>query len=275
MYKTYSIIIISIIMIVASPLFIYGQETQTTPFYTYRIVHTYPHDPDAFTQGLIYHDGVLYESTGLWGRSSLRKVALETGKVLQTSQLDDKYFGEGITLWQDQLVQLTWKTNRGFVYNLQTFEKLKDFTYATEGWGITHDEDKLIMSDGSDTLYFLNPQTFERIGVLPVRDQNNKPVANLNELEYINGEIFANIWYTNKLARISPKTGQVLGWIDLTGLNPVSFSGDNSQAVLNGIAYDEKGKRLFVTGKLWPKLFEIELMPCQQGRGDRCYHFKR
>jgi glutamine cyclotransferase len=258
-----------------SLLFVYSQETRTTPFYTYRIVHTYPHDPDAFTQGLIYHDGVLYESTGLWGRSALRKVELETGKVLQTSQLNDNYFGEGITLWQDQLIQLTWKTNRGFVYNLQTFEKLKDFTYSTEGWGITHDADKLIMSDGSDTLYFLNPQTFERIGTLPVRDQNSKPVVNLNELEYINGEIFANIWYTNKLARISPKTGQVLGWIDLTGLNPESSSGSDSQAVLNGIAYDETGKRLFVTGKLWPELFEIELIPCRQGRGDRCYHFKR
>lgn len=274
-YKNFSILVITII-IATSPLFVYSQETQTIPFYTYRIIHIYPHDSDAFTQGLIYHDGVLYESTGLWGRSSLRKVELETGKVLQTNRLDDQYFGEGLTLWQDQLIQLTWKTNIGFVYNLQTFEKLKDFTYATEGWGITHDEDKLIMSDGTDTLYFLNSQTFERIGTLPVRDQNNKPVANLNELEYINGEIFANIWYTNKLARISPQTGQVLGWIDLTGLNPLASSSGNSQAVLNGIAYDEKGKRLFVTGKLWPKLFEIELMPCQQGRGDiRCYHFKR
>lgn len=228
------------------------------PVYSYRIINAYPHDPQAFTQGLIYHNDHIYESTGLWGRSSLRKVELKTGKVLQIRRLQRHLFGEGITRWQNQIIQLTWRSRIGFVYRSKTFEELGRFTYKTEGWGITHDGQKLIMSDGTDKLYFLNAKTFERIGQIQVRD-NNKPIFKLNELEYIEGEIFANVWQTDYIARISPSTGQVLGWIDLSGLLEIEPS-KRHESVLNGIAYDELGKRLFVTGKLWPKLFEIQVV---------------
>lgn len=252
--------IVTVIFMTFSPLKADEHATKT-PIYGYRIINTYPHDPYAFTQGLIYDKGVLYESTGLWGRSSLRKVDLKTGNVLQIHRLDKRYFGEGIALWQDKMIQLTWRSQMGFVYQRQTFEKLKHFAYATEGWGITHDGEKLIMSDGTDTLSFLNPETFEKIGQIQVRDQN-KPVVRLNELEYVNGEIFANVLMNHQIARISPKTGQVLGWINLTGLvDEIKLAGySRKRAVLNGIAYDETGKRLFVTGKLWPRLFEIQLV---------------
>ncbi|NEP12161.1 MAG: glutaminyl-peptide cyclotransferase [Symploca sp. SIO2C1] len=237
------------------------EQQSQTPVYTYSIVKTYPHDREAFTQGLIYHDGVLYEGTGLRGKSSLRRVELETGKVLQIHPLNRRYFGEGITLWENRIIQLTWTSQKGFVYNPETFEKLREFTYRTEGWGITHDTKRLIMSDGTDTLYFLNPDTFEEIGSIQVQYQD-KPVTHLNELEYINGEIFANVWQTDLIARISPQTGRVLSWIDLTGLleSESQLSSYGSEDVLNGIAYDELGDRLFVTGKLWPKLFEIKLV---------------
>lgn len=226
--------------------------------YGYRIVNTYPHDPHAFTQGLIYHEGVLYEGTGLRGRSSIRKVVLETGEVLQTREIDEQFFGEGITLWNDQIIELTWQSHKGFVYDRETFEFQRAFSYPTEGWGITHDGSKLIMSDGTENLYFLDPTTFEEIGRVQVKD-GGQPVVHLNELEYINGEVFANVWQTNRVARISPETGRVLGWIDLAGL--LNAKDRNGQAdVLNGIAYDSEGQRLFVTGKLWPKLFEIELV---------------
>ena len=227
--------------------------------YSYRIVKTYPHDPEAFLQGLIYHKGVLYEGTGLKGRSSLRRVELETGKVLQIHKLERRYFGEGIALWQDKIIQLTWRSQVGFVYNSQTFEKVGQFSYPTEGWGITHDGERLIMSDGTDILRFWNPDTFEEIGQIKVRDRGT-PVVRLNELEYIKGEIWANVWQSDRIARISPQTGQVLGWIDLTGLLAPEDSSQPTD-VLNGIAYDEEGDRLFVTGKLWPKLFEIQLVP--------------
>ncbi|MGK7873317.1 MAG: glutaminyl-peptide cyclotransferase [Xenococcaceae cyanobacterium] len=246
----------------AKTSFYTGQEVQI-PVYTYSIVNIYPHDQEAFTQGLIYHNGLLYEGTGLRGKSSLRRVELETGKVLQIRRLNERYFGEGITLWQDRIIQLTWTSQVGFVYNRETFEKLKEFAYRTEGWGITQDGERLIMSDGTDTLYFLDPDTFKEIGSIQVRDQQ-RPVVKLNELEYINGEIFANVWQTDRIARISPTTGRVLGWIDLTGLlelKPVPGRGNPQNVVLNGIAYDEEGDRLFVTGKFWPKLFEIELVP--------------
>lgn len=236
-------------------------ETVEPLQYGYRIVNAYPHDPNAFTQGLIYREagGVLYEGTGLWGRSSIRKVALETGEVLQTREIDGQFFGEGITLWKDRLIELTWQSNKGFVYDRETFEFQRDFSYPTEGWGITHDGIKLIMSDGTENLYFLDPTTFEEIGRVQVKD-GDQPVVRLNELEYINGEVFANVWQTNRVARISPETGRVLGWIDLAGLlGPEDRNGQTD--VLNGIAYDPEGQRLFVTGKLWPKLFEIELIP--------------
>ena len=232
-----------------------------TPVYDYRIINSYPHDRRAFTQGLVYDNGVLYEGTGLNGRSSLRKVELETGRVLQILNLPYEYFGEGVALWQDRLIQLTWQSHIGFVYEKESFRQLRDFTYPTEGWGITHDGTRLIMSDGTSWLYFLDPTTFERIGRLQILDQD-MPVTRLNELEYIKGEIYANVWLTDYIARISPETGQVVGWINLTGLLSAE---DRMQPVdvLNGIAYDAEHDRLYVTGKLWPRLFQIELIPRQ------------
>lgn len=239
-----------------------SQQQTVPPVYSYRVVKVYPHDPQAFTQGLVYHHGLLYEGTGLRGKSELRRVELATGKVLQTHSLNPSYFGEGITLWKDKILQLTWTSGVGFVYNQDSFQVLEQFTYPTEGWGITSDGEQLIMSDGSDTLYFLDPETLTEIARVKVRDKGT-PIVRLNELEYINGEIFANIWQTDLIVRISPKTGQVLGWIDLAGLldrEKVLDSG-HTPDVLNGIAYDKVGDRLFVTGKLWPQLFEIELVP--------------
>lgn len=259
---------LAVILLVASACGIFESEANTivenlqktpTPMYSYRIVNRYPHDPQAFLQGLLYHNGVLYEGTGWWGRSSIRRVELETGKVLQISKLDKRYFGEGIVLWQDRIIQLTWKSKVGFVYDRNTFEKISEFKYPTEGWGITHDGQRLIMSDGTDILYFWDPDSFHAIGKLQVRDGDN-PVFRLNELEYVKGEIWANVWGTDLIARISPETGQVLSWIDLTGLLDRAQLKDPN-AVLNGIAYDEEGDRIFVTGKLWPTLFEIELVP--------------
>jgi glutamine cyclotransferase len=228
------------------------------PVYGYQVVQAYPHDPQAFTQGLIYHGGELYEGTGLYGESSLRRVNLATGDVVQIHELEPQYFGEGITLWQGRLLQLTWRSQVGFVYDRQTFEPLQQFTYPTEGWGLTQDGERLILSDGSDRLYFLDPETFEVLGSIPVQDQG-QPVPFLNELEYVQGEVFANVWFSNRIARIDPATGTVTGWIDLTNLvDQQQFN--NPDAVLNGIAYDSEGDRLFVTGKLWPQLFEIKLV---------------
>ena len=223
----------------------------------YQIVNTYPHDENAFTQGLVYYDGDLYEGTGLRSRSSLRRVDLETGQVLQNLDLDNKYFGEGITLFEEQLIQLTWVSQIGFVYDRESFEKLQEFTYPTEGWGLTHDGENLIMSDGSNNLFFLDPETFEEVKRITVSD-NGQPVEMLNELEYIKGEIYANVWMSERIVRIDPTTGQVLGWIDLSGLRNPALAG-NRDAVLNGIAYDSEKDRLFVTGKLWPNLFEIAI----------------
>lgn len=228
------------------------------PVYTYEVVNTYPHDPNAFTQGLVYADGALFEGTGLNGRSSLREVDLTTGGVQRQVDLPDQFFGEGITLFNDRIFQLTWKSQEGFVYDATTFEQLDTFTYPTEGWGLTHDDTQLIMSDGTSTLHFLDPQSLQETGRVTVR-YGDQPVVRLNELEYIDGEVYANIWQTNYIARIDPHTGQVVGWIDLTGLLPPA---DMTQPVdvLNGIAYDAAHGRLFVTGKLWPKLFEIDLL---------------
>lgn len=229
------------------------------PVYTYVIVNTYPHDRDAFTQGLVFEGGFLYEGTGLYGYSTLRRVDLETGAVLQVRELSAQFFGEGITIYGDRIIQLTWQSNIGFVWNKNTFELLQEFSYPTEGWGITHDGKRLIMSDGTSTLYFLDPQSFEEVGRLEVFD-NDGPVTRLNELEYIKGEIYANVWQTDRIARISPRTGQVVGWVDLQGLLTEEDRLEYVD-VLNGIAYDSENGRLFVTGKLWPKLFEIELVP--------------
>ena len=231
------------------------------PTYGYKVVNTYPHDQTAFTQGLIYRDGVLYESTGLNGSSTLRKVELTTGKVLQKTVVDAKYFAEGLTDWNGILLQLTWRSGIGFVYDRATFAFKQTFRYSGEGWGLTHDEKRLILSDGQSAgaLRFLDPVTFVETGRVIVKDQG-LPVAELNELEYIKGEVYANIWQTDRIARINPATGEVVGWIDLSGLlKPAERSNDG--AVLNGIAYDAAANRLFVTGKLWPKLFEITLVP--------------
>jgi glutaminyl-peptide cyclotransferase len=233
---------------------------QATPTYGYQIVRSYPHDPLAFTQGLCYHDGFLYEGTGLNGRSSIRKVKLETGAVVQIQNLEEQYFGEGIAIWQDTIVQLTWQSQMGFVYDRSTFQRKRSFPFRGEGWGLTHDGKRLIMSDGqpAGTLRYIDPATMKEAGSLPVRD-GNRPVVGLNELEFVKGEIFANVWQTDRLARISPSTGRVAGWIDLKGLlSPRETAGVD---VLNGIAYDATGDRLFVTGKLWPRLFEIRIVP--------------
>lgn len=227
------------------------------PVYSYKIVNSYPHDPEAFTQGLAYEDGFMYEGTGLNGKSSIRKVELETGRVLQSHNLPNQYFGEGLTIHGDKITELTWRSNVGFVYNKGDFAIIKKFNYPTEGWGITYDGKSLIMSDGSDTLYFLDPVTHKETTRIRVTYQD-RPVTRLNELEYVNGEIFANIWLTDIIAKISPKTGKVTGWIDLRGLSD-DFGPRRSDQVLNGIAYDKKGDRMFVTGKLWPKIYEIKL----------------
>lgn len=228
------------------------------PVYGYRIVHAYPHDPQAFTQGLIYRDGFLFESTGLNGRSTLRKVRLETGEVIKEYALAEQYFGEGLTNWGDTLVQLTWQSKTGFLYDETSFKVLGTFRYGGEGWGLTHDERQLIMSDGSASLRFLDPVSFEEIGRLAVEDRD-LPVAFLNELELVKGEVYANVWQHDRIAMISSQSGRVDGWIDLAGLRK-EMGATKPIDVLNGIAYDPTGDRLFVTGKLWPKLFEIKLV---------------
>ena len=231
------------------------------PTYTYQIINTYPHDPSAFTQGLVLHDGALYEGTGRWGESTLREVALETGAVLRSQPLEAQYFGEGIAIFNDRIYQLTWQEQTGFVYDLATFELLQTFSYPTEGWGITHDGQRLIVSDGTSTIYFWDPNSLQEIGRITVRDHLG-PINRLNELEYVNGEIWANIWLTDLIARISPETGDVLGYIDLTGLLNTSTLTQPAD-VLNGIAFDTANDRLFVTGKLWPALYEVRIVPVE------------
>jgi len=225
------------------------------PIYSFRLVHTYPHDRQAFTQGLAFHQGQLYEGTGIHGRSSLRQVDMKTGKVMKLHKLPDHLFGEGLAVFGDRIIQLTWRSNVGFIYDRRTFELIREFHYAGEGWGIASDGHRLIMSDGSDTLYFLDPETLAETGRIQVIDRG-RMVYRLNELEYVNGEIYANIWQMDRIARIDPETGSVVGWIDLSGL--LDRGGDNGKAgILNGIAYDQKHNRLLVTGKYWPYMFEI------------------
>lgn len=230
-----------------------------TPEFTYRIVNTYPHDPEAFTQGLEMADGVFYEGTGRFGQSSLRRVDPVSGRVLKIQRLQDNLFGEGITLWGDRIIQLTWRSGTGLVHDRKTFEILKEFYYPGEGWGLTHDDRHLIMSDGTAFLRELDPVTFREVRRFEVTDQG-VPVSNLNELEYVNGRIMANIWTRDRIAIIDPGTGQVTGWLDLAGLKHRLNPGGPVD-VLNGIAYDGKTGRLFVTGKLWPRIFEIEMIP--------------
>jgi glutamine cyclotransferase len=241
---------------------VYVEEPPPNPTpraFTYQVIHEYPHDPDAFTQGLVFDDGCLYEGTGLWGESSLRRVDLETGEVLQIHELEGEYFGEGIAVFaEDRIAQITWKAETGFVYDKESFDLLEQFEYETEGWGLTYDGETLIMSDGTATLHFLDPETFEEVSTVVVQDPDG-PVTLLNELEYVNGKIYANVWYSDRVAIIDPGTGWVTGWINLQGLLSPEEAEDAN--VLNGIAYDAAGDRLFVTGKWWPKLFEIQVVP--------------
>lgn len=225
----------------------------------YRVLHAYPHDQQAFTQGLVYVDGHLYESTGIKGQSTLREEDLDTGRILRLHLVSDQYFAEGLTDWKDTLIQLTWQAHVAFVYDRATFRMLRTLHYQGEGWGLTHDRKSLILSDGTATLRFLDPGTFQEVRRVTVTD-HGKPITQLNELEFIHGEIYANVWHATRIARISPLTGHVIGWIDLKGLMPrEQVSSD--EAVLNGIAYDPTRNRLLVTGKLWPKVFEIEVVP--------------
>jgi glutaminyl-peptide cyclotransferase len=226
--------------------------------YNYEILNVFTHDREAFTQGLVFENGYLFEGTGLYGKSSIRKVNLLTGSILQIKDLSSEYFGEGIVIYKDTIIQLTWKNMKGLIYNKNDFSSLKEFEYNTEGWGITFDGTDLIMSDGTSNLYFWDPNTFKTLKTIQVHDEDT-PVDKLNELEYINGYIYANVWQTNNIVIIDPSQGLVRGWIDLAGILPLEK--DEPQVdVLNGIAYDKQDNRIFITGKLWPSLFEIKLV---------------
>jgi glutamine cyclotransferase len=245
----------------ATPIAVPAQTTPgpTAPVFSYEVVATYPHDPGAFTQGLVYADDIFYEGTGIYGESTLRKVDPETGEVIVSVDLGDVFFGEGIALWGDQIIQLTWRERIAFVNDKATFQGLKFWNYDTEGWGLTTDGTALIMSDGTPTLYFRDPETFDVIRTVQVTD-GGVPVEDLNELEYIDGEVWANVWTTDRIVVIDPATGVVAANVDMTGLLPPEERPPGTD-VLNGIAYDTEGDRLFVTGKKWPKLFEIKLVP--------------
>jgi glutamine cyclotransferase len=238
-----------------------NNQTQSSPIpvYGYKIINVYPHDKTAYTEGLVYDGKTLYESTGLYGKSTLRQVDLKTGLVLKLYRLSDEVFGEGLTLWKDQLIQLTWQSGIGFVYDKKSFNQTRSFSYSREGWGIANDSRKLIMSDGSDTLYFLNPDTFDDTGSIRVTE-NGDPVYRLNELEFIKGKVYANVYYSSRIAIITPETGEVTGWIDLQGLVDRENQLGNVD-VLNGIAYEADKDLFIVTGKFWPELFEIEIQP--------------
>ncbi len=235
-------------------------EDQAPPIIgAYEVVQRFPHDPDAFTQGLVIHEGNLFESTGLNGQSTLRQVDLKTGKVLRHVTLPDEYFAEGLALHQDKLYQITWKSQRGFIYDKSTLKFEKTFEYQGEGWGLTSDGKQLIMSNGSDTLSFHQPETFAKTGSIRVTYQGQS-LTQLNELEFINGEIFANVWRTDLIVRIDPQTGRVTGVLNLKGILPDTERTARTD-VLNGIAYDASNHRLIVTGKRWPSLFEIKIKP--------------
>jgi glutaminyl-peptide cyclotransferase len=244
-----------------------NKSNQTVPTYSFKIVNTYPHDQSAYTQGLVVYNGFFYEGTG--GRrsdtfhSSLRKVEVQTGKVLQKFDLAGEYFGEGITILNNKIYQLTWQENKAFVYDVNDFKLLKEFSYSTEGWGLTHDGTNLIMSDGSHLLRFKDPETFEEIRSVPVVDEKGRPVVRLNELEYVKGEIWANVFTTGWIVRIDPATGKIVGRIDLNEFAEEQMESASNADVLNGIAYDAASDRIYITGKQWKKLFEITVTPKQ------------
>ena len=245
-----------------------GQTSGKVPVYTYEIVKTYKHDPNTFTQGLFFHNGFLYESSGQYGASSLRKVEFETGKVLQKVDLPRESFGEGATMFGDKIYQITWQEGVCRVFDAESFKLLKEFNYSGEGWGITHDDKNLIMSDGTHVIRYVDPETFKTVRTITTFDEEGKPLMDLNELELIKGEIWANVWHSenigkpNHIARIDPQTGKLLGWIDLEKISPDDVNRD-PENTLNGIAYDATGDRIFVTGKDWRKLFEIKVKPKQ------------
>jgi glutamine cyclotransferase len=249
-----------------SPTGLQAQRRTPTPVFGYKVVNAYPHDAEAYTQGLIYRGGFLYESTGLYGRSTLRKVKLETGEVLQQRRIDTAHFAEGLAEWKGQLVQLTWETNVAFVYDLATFAPKRQHRFPGEGWGLTAGPDAFYLSDGSTDIRVLDPETFAERRRFTVRD-GGQAIDELNELEFVRGELWANVWHTDRIARIDPKTGRVTGWIDLSGL--MGMYRLEAEAVLNGIAEDPATGRLFVTGKLWPRLFEIQVVPKSPARSQR------
>jgi glutaminyl-peptide cyclotransferase len=259
--------LVILFLLSACPPFLAGQTSHQASAnraqeYTFTVVQVFPHDASAYTQGLAYRDGFLYEGTGRNGRSSLRKVRLETGEVLQQANLTSEFFGEGITLVKDRVLQLTWKSKVGFVYDLNDFHLLRKFSYSGEGWGLATDGREVFLSDGTSEIRVLDAETLREKRRFTVRD-GSTPIDQLNELEFVEGQIFANLWHSNRIARISPQTGNVVGWIDLTGILSPVFHLD-PEAVLNGIAYDPVRKRLFVTGKLWPSVFEVRLSPKRQ-----------
>jgi glutamine cyclotransferase len=245
-----------------------NQAKKEVPVSSYEVVKAYPHDPKAFTQGLVFRDGFLYESTGEYEESTLRKVNLDTGKVLQKYDLPDDVFAEGLAIVGDKMYQLSWRERTAWVYNLSDFKLIREFRYSGDGWGLTNDATNLYMTDGTHVIRVINPETFETVRTMVVNDENGRPLMKLNELEFIKGEIWANRWHSeeigkpNHIARIDPTSGELKGWIDLTGISPADQNGeDKSENTLNGIAYDEAGDRIFVTGKNWKNLYEIKLKP--------------
>ena len=241
-----------------------SQTTGKIPVYSYEIVNAFKHDSKAFTQGLVFHNGFLYESTGQKGDSTVRKVEINSGRVLQNHDLSNNYFAEGMTILNDRIYQITWQEGTAFVYDVNDFKLLKELRYQGEGWGLTDDGTNLIMSDGTHVIRIVDPETFKMTRTLVVLDENGRPLLDLNELEYVKGEIWANVWHSeqigkpNHIARIDPNSGKLLGWINLQGISPGDVERD-SENTLNGIAYDETGDRIFVTGKKWRNLYEIKL----------------
>ena|ERR1700761_283320 len=238
---------------------------ETIPVYGYTVVRTYPHDTGAYTEGLFFQNGYFYEATGEIHHSSIRKVDPKTGEVIQRANLDTSDYGEGIVAWKNKLIQLTWQSQHGFIYDLNTFKQIGQFDYPGEGWALTQNGHRIFMSDGTPTIRILDPDTLKQVGKIDVTF-NGKPLPNLNEVEWVKGQLYANVWLTHSIARIDPASGKVVGWINLTGLGPKpQETVDPNNDVLNGIAYDAEHDRLFVTGKRWPLIYEIKLTQTQPG----------